>query len=285
MSTKDISHELDMARDEVASVFGEIYGDAYGNDLFLMRLLSSRGIRPRVIHDVGGSDGIWTAVASRVFPEARFEAFEPLAETSEDYKAAHAGNAVISSLFSSGRATMHPVALGAITGTCRMTVYPHEVGSTSIALDYQPEETISVEVPQWKLDEFIVKHRLPPPDLLKLDTQGSELEILRGARKTLRNVSAVLCECWLTKGYGSKTPLWIEIANCLNNYHLNLFDLGWVYRNGPDQRSTTIDMLFVREDLPFSHMPKRKTLLSRLMRSLKKRNDRFPLLSKKHLFR
>lgn len=270
MSTKDISHELDMARDEVASVFGEIYGDAYGNDLFLMRLLSSRGIRPRVIHDVGGSDGIWTAVASRVFPEARFEAFEPLAETSEDYKAAHAGNAVISSLFSSGRATMHPVALGAGTGTCRMTVYPHEVGSTSIALDYQPPEARTVEVPQWKLDEFIAKRRLPPPDLIKLDTQGSELEILRGARKTLHHVSAVMCECWLTRGYGSNTPLWIEVANFLKDYNMNLFDVGWVYRNESDQRCATIDMLFLRDGPPSSPDEGTSSIGSRFIKMLTK---------------
>lgn len=269
MSIEEIRHELVAAQQEIATNFGEIYGEEHGHNLFLMKLLAKRGFSPQAIHDAGGSDGIWTAVASQVFPNARFEVFEPLAETSEDYRAGMADNPIIRDLFQSGRAKMHPIALGAATGTCRMTVYPHAVGSTSLVLDHQPTEARIVEAPQWKLDEFIAKHGLVAPDLLKLDTQGSEFEILLGARKALKKVSAVLCECWLTPGYGLNTPLWIDIANFLGKYDLKLFDLGWVYRNATDQRSTTIDMLFLRDDVPFSPLRKKKSRLSRLAKSLK----------------
>jgi FkbM family methyltransferase len=246
MTINHIRYELEAARQEVATTFGEIYSEEHGHNLLLMRMLSKQGFAPQTIYDAGGSDGIWSAVASQVFPQARFEVFEPLAEVSEDYHAGRERNALIRDLFVSGRATMHPIALGVSTGTCQMTVYPRSVGSTSITLDHQPSECRALEVPQWAMDDFIAKHQLPLPDLMKLDTQGSELEILRGARKSLHKVSAVLCECWLTRGYGSNTPLWIDIANMLAEYGLRLFDTGWVYRNTSSQRSHTVDMLFLR---------------------------------------
>jgi FkbM family methyltransferase len=246
-----VKEQIEQARLEVVAEFGEIYSD-YGHDLFLLRLAASRGLSPHKIYDVGGSSGIWSAVMQRVFPQATFEIFEPLSETSEDYRATRGQNPVICQMFDSGRASLHSVALAEKTGKCRMTVYPHAVGSTSITLDYQPTDASQIDVPAWTLDEYISAHKLLPPDLLKIDTQGSELEILRGASETLKAVSAVLCECWLFRGYGSRTPLWIEVANFLREHDFHLFDFGWTYRRPSDQRIATEDMLFLRRGLAFS---------------------------------
>lgn len=251
MQEENQNTKLNQAEEEVVADFGELYRD-YGHDLFMFRFASALGFAPQRIFDVGGSSGIWSALIHRVFPEACFDLFEPLAQLSNDYLETQRSNKIISNFLSSGCARIHPVALGERTGSCQMTVYPHAVGSTSIALDHVPAEARRVEVPQWSLDDYISEKDLLPPDLLKLDTQGAELEILRGARNCLSSVSAVLCECWLFRGYGSKTPLWIEVANFLRDYDLHLFDLGWTYRRPSDQRSATEDMLFLRRDLPFS---------------------------------
>lgn len=44
------------------------------------------------------------------------------------------------------------------------------------------------------LDSFIEKENLPVPHVLKLDTQGSELDILHGAEYALESVVLILCE-------------------------------------------------------------------------------------------
>ena len=41
------------------------------------------------------------------------------------------------------------------------------------------------------IDDVIKKNNLPLPDLIKIDTQGSELEILEGARKSISNCSLI----------------------------------------------------------------------------------------------
>ncbi len=251
MSHHNIRKELATAEKEIIEDFGELYRD-YAHDLAILRQLSLLGFRPKAIYDVGSSDGIWSAMANRVFPEAQFELFEPLAEVSVDYRNSLASEPWISNLISNGRARIHPVALGEKSGKCRMTVYPHAVGSTSLELDYEPTDAKIIEVPMTSLNDLVKAKKLPVPSLIKLDTQGSELDILQGAESLLSQVEIVLCECWLFKGYGSKTPLWLDVANFLASKGLFIYDMGWAYRRPNDQRTATIDIVFLRHNLNFS---------------------------------
>ncbi len=52
--------------------------------------------------------------------------------------------------------------------------------TTKIYEGFQP-----IRVPTITLDELIDKHNLPIPDFIKLDTQGSELDILKGVSKVM----------------------------------------------------------------------------------------------------
>jgi len=44
------------------------------------------------------------------------------------------------------------------------------------------------------LDIFVKEHDIKKIDLLKFDTEGNELNILNGAKKTLKNTSVVYLE-------------------------------------------------------------------------------------------
>jgi FkbM family methyltransferase len=62
------------------------------------------------------------------------------------------------------------------------------------------------------LDALVLKEKLPYPNLLKLDTQGSEIDILRGARNVIENVSIIYVECPI-QPYNLASP---EIADYLD---------------------------------------------------------------------
>jgi len=94
------------------------------------------------------------------------------------------------------------------------------------------------------IDDAIARLGLPHPQVIKIDTQGSELSILKGAVKTLPKVDVLFLECWLYRGYGKKTPLLTEIADWLLSFNFRLWDLADAYR---DQAGvlTTLDCIFV----------------------------------------
>jgi FkbM family methyltransferase len=54
----------------------------------------------------------------------------------------------------------------------------------------------TIEVPARRLDDLLAAHPLPGPLVLKLDTQGAEAQVLRGAPRALANASHVLLEYW-----------------------------------------------------------------------------------------
>ena len=72
-------------------------------------------------------------------------------------------------------------------------------------------------VGMWPLDEVIEKDGLPWPDVLSLDTQGSELDVLKGASKALETVEVIVCEVEYVPMYFSQ-PLvgevtaWLKVA-------------------------------------------------------------------------
>ena len=55
------------------------------------------------------------------------------------------------------------------------------------------------------LDQMVVYYDLPQPSLLKLDTQGSELDILSGSNSVLSQTDLVLLECPIIK-YNQGAP-------------------------------------------------------------------------------
>lgn len=235
---------------EISSIFPDYA--AYAHDLCMLRSLQSMGLKASVIYDIGASDGVWSYVASRVFPDAKFEMFEPLASECRYFhsRAAHQG---LSRFCASANVSMHQVALGKAGGIeGKLAVFPDLVSSTTLPLDYPPEAVEFRRLPLFQLDEYVKKNELPKPDLIKLATQGSELEILQGATRLLCEATAILCECWLFPGYGRFVPLWLEVANFLRQEEFDIFDFGWVYRRPDNQRPATVDILFLKRSKKIS---------------------------------
>lgn len=49
------------------------------------------------------------------------------------------------------------------------------------------------------IDNLIIEHKLVKPDFLKIDTQGSEIDILKGSVKSLSNCKLIYLECPIAK--------------------------------------------------------------------------------------
>lgn len=69
------------------------------------------------------------------------------------------------------------------------------------------------------LDDYCLKNNIPLPDLIKIDTQGSELDILMGGKKSLEHAKVVILECPILE-YNINAPTFNQYIHFMrtNNY-------------------------------------------------------------------
>ena len=215
-----------------------LYGDS---DVEIGQALKKRGYSFPTIFDIGGSNGAWTVVMSKVFPESRFELFEPLWEINKSYK-----DNLPTLMSSQPNSQMNAVAIGEKDGAIDIHIFPQAVGSTTLPLGYQVADTKTVSVPMRSIDS-LVRSGFPAPDFIKMDIQGGELAALRGAVKVLPNVQFILLETWLQRGYGATTPLLHEIMAFLEPFGFLPYEFSDVYR-GAAGESVSIDVWFINKN-------------------------------------
>lgn len=215
---------------------------ASGEKAFFTRL-ASYGYQPKVIYDVGASNGSWSNIICTVFPEATYHLFEPL---SGNYPAYDGRRAAV--LAAHPNFQLHPIALGNTTGTVKLHVTQDGYASSVHALPVSMAHKITV--PAWRLDEYVAKQGLPPPSLLKMDVQGYEAFILEGAGALLQQVDVLFMETWLVRGYGPNTPLLTELIAALTPLDYVLVDVCGAYHDSGDyRRLTSLDAFFLSKRL------------------------------------
>ena len=204
------------------------------------RHLRNLGLELEHFFDVGASIGRWSSRVSQDFPHASFNLFEPLIDHSTDY-----GRKMATTLARHPAFRLHKVALGAECKKTSMFLYPDNlVGSTALPLGATPPGARRVDINMLTIDYVVEEFRLPIPQVIKMDTQGCELNILQGATKSLPKVEVLLLECWLTRAYGASTPLVLEVADWLRRFDFHLWDMGNAWRD-PSGVLVAQDCLFL----------------------------------------
>ncbi|MBK8284631.1 MAG: FkbM family methyltransferase [Ahniella sp.] len=89
--------------------------------------------------------------------------------------------------------------------------------------------------------------RIDPPDFIKLDVQGFELEVLKGAERLLPNVEVILAEVNLLDIH-KDVPLVHEVSNWLADHGFVSFDVAGLTRRPLDRALWQMDLVFVRRD-------------------------------------
>jgi FkbM family methyltransferase len=154
-------------------------------ELFLQLLGAAR-----TFFDIGANTGLYALAAGSENPQRQVYAFEPFPAI----YAYLARNIAINKLHN---VQAHPVALGDMTGTTPFyipsasAVFPFSA-STAAGLSPQVEE---IRVAVTTLDLFVAEHQVEHVDLIKVDTETTEPQVLRGAQATLqKHRPVIICE-------------------------------------------------------------------------------------------
>lgn len=87
---------------------------------------------------------------------------------------------------------------------------------------YNDENIIKEEIELETLDDVLQKHNIFDTfDLIKIDTQGSEIDILKGGNKTVSNAKGIILEVSY-RAYNENAPLENDVIDYMNSINFQL---------------------------------------------------------------
>lgn len=138
-----------------------------------------------VAYDLGANAGYVTLLlAATVGDEGRVVAFEPDERSIEALEA----NIELNDL---RRVTLVRKAVSDRTGTTTFASYEYSLVGHIIRPNTADDAHLQ-EVPTVSLDDFVFRQGHPPPDFLKIDVEGSEELVLKGAERVLDEIRPAL---------------------------------------------------------------------------------------------
>jgi FkbM family methyltransferase len=176
----------------------------------------------QVLVDVGGADGTTASIFLQQLPSAKVIIFEPLKENLEQLK---------KKFLIEPRVQIIDKAVGSKTGQALLhhaqrntasSLYPLNQNIRDSIFSTMLEETGKMPVSVTTLDDVLSDYR--SIGILKLDVQGFELEVLKGAVACLKNTTIIVLEVNNHDGYIG-APKYYVLDEFLRNAHFTLFDI------------------------------------------------------------
>lgn len=208
-----------------------------------LRLYAMLGFTPHAVLDVGAHSGDWSQALrkSSGFTEALFY----LVEANQAHQR-------------SLEATQLPFAVALLTARRKDVVnfYVRGTGSAASVFEERTDDAgipglppmDVLKVPGMTLDDLVHEQGWPDTfDLVKLDVQGSELEVLRGGSRVLRRATLVIMECSVLP-INAGAPLLHEAVSFMAARGFQVVDVAGIWHQRADFRAMQFDVLFAQRN-------------------------------------
>lgn len=193
--------------------------------------LKANGFKPSYIIDVGAFEGEWTRMCHAIFQDANYLMFE--AQESKVAKLSQLKSSKID--FCIGL-------LGA-ESDMKSKFYVNETVSSALPESEKSNQNF-IEIPMYTLDDQLNMRGIKKVDFIKLDVQGYELEVLKGATNSLSKAEVVLMEVSLIE-INKGAPLIAEVMSFMNNKGFVCYDVCSIVRRPLDNALWQTDLIFV----------------------------------------
>ncbi len=200
---------------------------------------------PEVIFDVGAANG--TNHIYEIFPESHIVLFEPVSEFlpyMEDIKSKYK------------HVSIETCALGSKNGTININVHPDLVGSSIYLEDEESNvngESREVEIKT--INSLIEKYNLNESSntLLKIDVQGAEIDVLKGAEDILENIDLVILETSFFNFFNNNILI-ADIINYMDSKGFIIYDIFDFINRPLDGALAQVDLAFVQKKSKFKEV-------------------------------
>jgi FkbM family methyltransferase len=192
------------------------------------------GFLPFHIMDVGAFRGDWAKICAQIFPESQITCVEPQDHVQDILRglaANHSNIRVIQTLL--GKDIEDSVSF-------------NELGpGSSVLLSKEKGEGKSMET----IDHLVDSGICNPPEFLKLDVQGYEIEVLEGYKQHFSACQVIQCELSLI-AIVQGTPLLHDVVTYFHERGFEMWDVDELIRAPSDGAVWQLDALFCKTYSP-----------------------------------
>lgn len=208
-------------------------GSCWDHPLTRMRALKSLGFEPHTILDIGAYHGSWSEVMWHVWPKAQYH----LIEANEDCR---------SQLIRTG--FKYDIAL--LSDSIKDVTYHKCQTGSGEGNSIYPEASVYPFAPTVARTQTL-DNLLPNDatyDLIKVDAQGSDLDILKGGLSIVSRAHLIQLECQL-QAFNTDAPLAPEVIAYMDSIGFRWYDITETHINSRGMLIQA-DLLFARKDSP-----------------------------------
>lgn len=201
--------------------------------------LKALGFEPRHIVDVGANRGTWTREALKYFPDASYTLLEPqhwLRNSMDDLLKRHP------------KVGFHAFGAGANEGQFPFTLVDREdsrsfryTGAEAAAAKFE-----QISLPVVSLNRFLPPLGLPAPDMIKIDAEGMDIEVLKGASDFFGKTEIWLVEVGIVNKEFKNSI--IHMMNYMDVHGYTLFDITDLNRPLDPAVLWLAELVFVRRN-------------------------------------
>lgn len=196
------------------------------------------GFAPQRCLDIGAYEGYWTQGFKEIFPDCGVMMLE--GQTLKE----PALKKVVAAL----PGVEYKIALlGAIEAAVSFNIYDT---ASSVLVEHNTTNAKVETRNLTPLDKLLDNSPFAKPDFIKVDTQGYELEILKGGEKTLAHAEFVLLEVSFLDIY-INCPLITDTVSFMKQRGFVVYDICTLMKRPLDNALFQADFLFVKEDSVF----------------------------------
>lgn len=197
------------------------YGETYPHIEKSSLIAKEFGFQENPIIDIGGARGHTAYLFHQNQPQAKVIIFEPILSNMDEIKRVFSGNAKVQII---QKALGNEIGEKIIHKSSRITSSSLLPFESSIESDYMKEalkESASEKIIISRLDEELKAY--PKIGIIKIDVQGYEVEVLKGAKETLAKTSLVVVEVSNHHVY-QNAPMYYDVDLILRENGFVLFD-------------------------------------------------------------
>ena len=197
------------------------------------------GFIPKHIIDIGANHGTWTRHLLGHFPNAFITMIEPQGWLRDS---------VADLLLANSNIQFHAVGAGEKKGQFKFTIVDRD---DSCSFRYTEEEALSqgyrqVEIPVVALNEFLVEQNLPIPDIIKIDAEGLDIDVLKGAGNYFGKTEIFMVEAAVMNKMFTNDVL--TMLEFMQKAGYRLFDITDINRTQKQNALWLVELVFIKKN-------------------------------------